>query len=133
MTKTYKHKKTWRIAELNKDWWYDVKHSEGNFHFLHPRIIEDCNDREEVVEKDWVGKCVDEIFEYQRWRPWDEPDYVSIRKIIEKHLPQPTLIKFTRNDLWEFSEKHFLHLPYNRVVEWMIIFLKAHNLYSDTD
>jgi hypothetical protein len=93
MSKVYKHNTTWRTAELNKDWWYEVKHSEGNFHFVHPRLIEGCSDREEVVQKDWVDQARD--FFWRKWPTWqDEKDF---REAIALHAPK--VKKFTRADL----------------------------------
>ena len=64
------------------------------------QLIENSSDREEIIENDWISQCVEEIFEYQRWFPYeDEPDYVSIRKIIQKHAPKQK--KFTRNEVRE--------------------------------
>jgi hypothetical protein len=107
MTKTYKSKDTWAIA-VKKENYYCITTTEDDplsWRYIIPtRFVEDHLDvREEVVEtKDWISKCVDKIFEYQRWRPWDEPDYVSVRKIIEKHCP--TSKKFTRDDVYKFRD-----------------------------
>lgn len=115
----FKHKTLWWIAQQQSEW--DNKYVVGNSFRFPEELLINSSDREEVVERDWVEKCVDEIFEYQRWRPWDEPDYVSIRKIIEKHAPKQKM--FTREEV----ESHW-HL-------WEMIcdFLKEHNLLVSSD
>lgn len=132
--KTYKHKTLWWIAEIedfNKPL-CKYKTLDSDWIVIHRCFISSDSNREEVVEKDWVEMCVDEIFEYQRWRPWDEPDYVSIRKIIEKHAPQ--VKKFTREDIgkWsrEITERPVIICSF---VDALQEFLKEHNLLYNTD
>lgn len=113
----YSHILEWKIVER-----YTVIDAE---------LIENSSDREEVVEKDRISKCVDEIFEYQRWRPWDEPDYVSIRKIIEKNLPWQYLFtqyKFTPADFSKMIEE----INFKNYFE-VKNFLKKHNLLSSDE
>jgi hypothetical protein len=53
------------------------------------QIKELQEEKKEERAWNWIDACVDEIFEYQRWRPKEnEPYFVSVRKIIEKHLPK---------------------------------------------
>lgn len=147
MTKTYKHRTMWRTTKKEEvDGLYSIQINWTNY-YLSKEVIDVCiADREEVVEKDWVEKCVDEIFEYQRWRPWDEPDYVSIRKIIEKHAPQTINLvrkKITDQDIAEFmkSTKVLMMPEYSMWVKpikeaiekYIIIFLKEHNLLSSDE
>ena len=129
MTKTYKHRTLGWIYERLGDNYNPVVNQTHNWPMMPfsiiPELIENSSDREEVVEKYWVEMCVDEIFEYQRWRPWDEPDYVSIRKIIEKHAPKQK--KFTREEIQDFTKDYVFE---SQIMDYIVWFLDKHNLLS---
>ena len=136
MTKTYKHRTLGWIYERLGDNYNPVVNQTHNWPMMPfsiiPELIENSSDREEVVEKYWVEMCVDEIFEYQRWRPWDEPDYVSIRKIIEKHAPKQK--KFTNSEVFKFWQDNRNDRTSIGTIVWCVnLFLKQNNLLSDTD
>jgi hypothetical protein len=82
-----------------------VNDTEWKDEFIIPLlIVQDSQDREEVVENDWAELCVDEIFEYLRSWPYCETDYVSVREIIEKHAP--IVKKFTMEDIERWTRKN---------------------------
>lgn len=130
--KKFKHKVTWRetvwTTEKDKIWCFIVWEEGTSCWFLPEKLVECDPNREEVVEKDWISKCVDEIFEYQRWRPWDEPDYVSVWKIIEKHAPKEK--KFTVREIDKYGNKNWKS---GFEISNVVSFLQDHNLLSDTD
>jgi hypothetical protein len=58
---------------------------------------------------------------------------MGFRKAIEQHLPQPTLIKFTREDIDDFMVSYGtrkLFLSFNAAI---VTFLKTHNLLSSDE
>jgi len=76
-------------------------------------LIENSQDREEVVESDWIYDIIKDL--QNNSRELDEESAKEIRQAIEKHAPKEK--KFTEEELWVFSEKHLLTLPYNDVVK----------------
>lgn len=129
--KTYKHKTLWWIAEKSNERPYHYKLKfEDEIEYVRSDLIENSQDREEVVEKDWI----DDARKYHcNIRGYDESKLdkhkTYFRQAIEKHAPKEK--KFTEEELWVFSEKHLLTLPYNDVVKWMIKFLQAHWLFEE--
>jgi hypothetical protein len=134
--KTYKHRSLWWIAKKNPYSsnflieWKTVDDCEDPISPLDIRLVENSQDREEVVEKDWI----DDARKYHcNIRGYDESKLdkhkTYFRQAIEKHAPKEK--KFTEEELWVFSEKHLLTLPYNDVVKWMIKFLQAHWLFEE--
>ena len=64
-------------------------------------FIEDSNDREEVIEKDWISKCV---IDFNNIRVKITEANKANRGIIEKHAPKITEKEFCsciRSDFWE--------------------------------
>lgn len=78
---------------IKQTWWYKYNQKE---------LIELWF--QEEVQVDWIDKCVVDICQYQSSRPWDLPDYVEIRNIIEKHVPKQKM--FTIKYMRERSKKH---------------------------
>ncbi len=64
--------------------------------------VEECNNREEVVNKDWIEKCY-----YEQKYDCKTPYLVSInefRSDMEKHCPATK--KFTHDDIGEFYDNY---------------------------
>lgn len=123
MTKVFKHKTLGWIAEVSNATFYKVSNWTLFISMTPKELIEDSYDWEEFVERNYV----DEVFEImgdEYWWDISKEGIKNFKKEIEKHAPKQKV--FPERDLREFSEKYFLDLPYNRVVEWMIRFLKAH-------
>lgn len=103
--KTYKHKTLWVIATENKydnihknikTYWYKIKNA--GFY-----IPEECligsQDREEVLENDWIDKVIDDIKNNDIVTE-DENEIRKILKwIIEKHCPKQKM--FTEKEVEE--------------------------------
>lgn len=104
MTKTYKHKKLWWIAELdwdNKAHWYRIWKVEWNiklgywnstdyskdwriierYSMIDSQLIENSDDWEEIKEEDWIEKVFIEYVPVNKY---------SLRNAIEKHMPKVT-------------------------------------------
>ena len=111
--KTYKHKTLWWIARQDNteryytfDW--DVKY------YFPTKLIENSQDREEVVETDWIDDAIADydVSEYNT----DKRKY-NLRKAIEKHCP-PKVKKFTRDDILNFYD----------IYKWMKGNLMVHHI-----
>lgn len=77
-------------------------------------------DREEVIEKDWISNAWKEYEEF-----WTTNGYEEFREIIEKHAPK--LKKITKKEVWDFFRNNW----YNPTIQWNTYwFLKEHNLLS---
>ena len=80
--KTFKHLKTWRVAEESPQaiyhyhiTWWNVETPEA----IRKELIENSYDREEVIEKDWIDKL---FIEYE---PMDER---TLRELINQYMPR---------------------------------------------
>ncbi len=121
--KTYKHKTLWWIAKLDsRATRYEVHHSEWNFHLVHPSIIENSQDREEIVENDWVDKVLEEFWRYTYyWNTYETR--LVLRNAIENHTP-----KFTEESILEWMRDIYTNSERNVVFNEIRYFLKNNNL-----
>jgi len=118
--KKFKHKTIWWIAERSEsNWWDYVIANTLDVSWLPKELIENSQDREEVIEKDWIWKAFDEF--------WNNE--TEFRQAIEKHAPK---LKFTINDISNYT--NLRNSPY-WTVEYVAIrdFLKDNNLLSSDE
>jgi len=66
--------------------------------YVHCNLFVDSQDREEVVEKDWIDHCVFDIHKRCENSKYRKTPRHIIRREIEKHCPQ--VKKFTRQDIY---------------------------------
>lgn len=86
------------------------------------KLIENSQDREEVIEDDWISNAWTEYEEC--WTTNDDKDF---REIIEKHAPKQ--LKFTIDDV---KERYNKQKSYGFLGEVAIrYFLEDHNLLSE--
>lgn len=139
--KTYKHKKLWWEAteeELFLEEWksimYGVKKTGSKQTFYaYPEIIENSQEREEVVEKDWISQCIDEYNTLSRIAyklDNGRVPTVDLKRIIEQHAPKQKM--FTREEveyLKSYATPNDEYISYY----WFIQFLKTHWLLSSDE
>lgn len=126
MMRKFKHKDTWEIiTQTNENWDYmfnamlaNKNYADRHYHFP-KRVIENSQDREEVIEQDWIDELIQEL-EVAKCFQW------KYRQAIEKHAPK--IKKFTREDVEEF-------VWWDRPVAYLAIrdFLQKHNLLSSDE
>lgn len=129
----------WRKAERNESikdkffWLYSIWKNEprasvsenwnkNNYIFMmYPELIENSQDREEVVEKDWIDDVMRDIAKID--------DKAQFRKILEKHAPKVKKIRKSEVQGW-YVEKHPI-LIYGTSVLPTLNFLEEQNLLAD--
>jgi len=133
----FKHKTLWMIAEQNNDfsyWDYVIESIDANYsrwskaypdlrvvRTIPPELIENSQDRQEVIDRDWISNAWKEYEEC-----WTTNGYEEFREIIKKHVPQAN--KFTKKEVWDFFRNNW----YNPTIQWNTYwFLKEHNLLSE--
>lgn len=105
---------------ISSAWWGVIE-----YFIIYKELIEDSQDREEVVEKSWINDARD-MFR-RRWPTWqDEKDF---RDAIEKHAPK--VKKFTRDDVTNRKHAQDKSELENMTLSDMICtFLRDHNILS---
>lgn len=134
MRKVFKHKTLWWIANFDDilNWIYKIENKEA-YNYIDKQLIENSQDREEVIEKDWIDKCIDEIHNNDI-RTDDEKEIRKIiREIILKHAPNQQM--FTYNDISDFAVSKSKDFNQEMIVRWTLeMFLKQNNLlYTDNN
>lgn len=81
--RTFKHKTLWRVAKKQYQK-YIVECDEWTTEVTEA-IVENWNDREEVIEKDWIYELVQFIKLTRVTEDTQEKEY---REYIEKHMPR---------------------------------------------
>ncbi len=124
----FKHKTLWWIANFDDilNWIYKIENKEA-YNYIDKQLIENSQDREEVIEKDWIDKCIDEIHNNDI-RTDDEKEIRKIiREIILKHAPNQQM--FTYNDISDFAVSKSKDYNQEMTVRWILeMFLKQNNL-----
>lgn len=130
MRKVFKHKTLWWIANFDDilNWIYKIENKEA-YNYIDKQLIENSQDREEVIEKDWIDKCIDEIHNNDI-RTDDEKEIRKIiREIILKHAPNQQM--FTYNDISDFAVSKSKDYNQEMTIRWTLeMFLKQNNLLS---
>lgn len=106
--KKFRHKTLWWIAQERIDNKYRVFVWKNGLEmdvvdWIPKELIENSQDREEFVEKDWIG---DILLEYNK------DSFLNcerMRKIIEKHAPK--VKKFTEEEVQVWNEMNFRMCP----------------------
>ncbi len=115
--KTYKHKRLWWIAEQDQDIKSIFRATNSE---LEEEYLKDSQDREEVVESDWIENFANEInYKFD----WDMEDF---RNILEKHAPK--VKKFTKEEVGKYAKDFVFH---KQVTEFIICFLKDNWLLEE--
>lgn len=79
--KTYKHKnKEWYAQEQREPRSTKYNFCVNNEYSLPEEFFIDSNDREEVIEKDWIEELYDNLM--------CDDDYCDFREIVEKYAPK---------------------------------------------
>ena len=113
MTKVFKHKTLWWIAEKEETLiWICKIQDKNDYNYIDIKLIEADSNREEVVENDWVDNIIEGLQVNKAFS-------AQYREIIEKHCP-PLLKKFTREDIdnWYNSASCMWTRGY---IEWFLI------------
>lgn len=121
MMKTYKHRTLGWIYERLGDNYNPVVNQTHNWPMMPfsiiPELIENSQDREEVVEKDWIDearsgiKCI--------------TTKETFREAIEKHAPKQK--KFTIEEIQDFTKDYVFE---SQIMDYIVWFLDKHNLLS---
>lgn len=98
-------------AMVSSQWWGVIE-----YFIVYKELIENSQDREEVIEKDWKQKIIDDTNKY-----W----VLELRNIIEKHAPKQ--VKFTRDNI----QKWYNNYPSMDGTKMVRDFLKDHNLLDE--
>lgn len=95
--------------------------------YVHCNLFVDSQDREEVVEKDWISKLYLDIGDYVAIND-DIPNEMMFRASIEQHMPKEK--KFSKQDIWKIAD----NFTANNEYRFQVIqdFLKSNNLLSYT-
>lgn len=126
MNKVYKHKILWWIASLQWDEYYYID-SVKCWHFIDKRILLEWQDREEIVEKDFIDNIIEEIT--IKWFCFSEYWKIEFRKAIEKYTKK--VKKFIRDDVaqWKHS-KNIVDLQNMTITDTICMFLDDHNIFD---
>lgn len=126
--KTYKHKRKWYKASY-LSWYgeYVIKDWEDQICILPVWVVEECDNREEVVEKDWIDDVI--IYLKRLWWKfqmyWCEQEF---RDVLEECTPK--VKKFTDTDISEFAKARATNFDQEVMVRGTLeLFLKKHWLY----
>ena len=127
----YQHPTHWRVAKSYKTpFWIRclVTLVDGSFECSLPQLL--ALWFEEVVEKDWIDKVIDEITFSVNWTITQPSDYFNnmMRQAIEKHMPPQK--KFTGNDVHEHSMKTY-GSDSGFYVNFTLNFLRDHDLLEE--
>lgn len=114
MMKKFVHKTLWREAkeknirfEQEKQRMYLVKRPNSKqWFYIHPELIEWCDERKEFVEKDWITNARDEYWILNKRNTDAKQDF---REAIEKHAPK--VKKFTEQEVQRWNEMNFRMCP----------------------
>ena len=123
MMRKFVHKTLWWIAEEKTSGDYRIykQHAmwlEKNImDWVHHSLFIDSQDREEVIEKDWI------TFLFENLDHWYK--YEDFRERVLKYAPKQK--KFTRDEVCKWSNKAYFDWAEER---YLIDFLKEHNLLS---
>lgn len=133
------------IAEKNNDfsyWDYVIESIDANYsrwtqaypdlrvvRTIPPELIENSQDREEVIEKDWI----DEVRENYQQLCWVySTDKMWFRKAIENNAQKQQM--FSYNDISDFAVSKSKDYNQEMTVRWVLeMFLKQNNLLSTDD
>lgn len=124
MMRKFKHSTLGWIAEEKTNGDYRIYKQEkwlqkDIMDFVHCNLFVDSQDREEVIEDDWISNAWKEYEEY-----WTTNRYEEFRGIIEKHAPKQ--VKFTPADFSYMIEE----INFKNCFE-VKNFLKQHNLLDE--
>ena len=68
------------------------------FENIYKELIENSQDRKEVVEKDWIDKAFDSAYQLKENNTYEGEMRDKFREAIEKHCP-PLQKKFTKEEI----------------------------------
>lgn len=128
MMRKFKHSTLGWIAEEKTNGDYRIYKQEkwlqkDIMDFVHCNLFVDSQDREEVIEDDWISNAWKEYEEY-----WTTNRYEEFRGIIEKYAPKQ--VKFFEQDVTNYLRELNYHSR-DVIFQTILGFLKQHNLLAE--